>query len=420
MEILFLGGFFPKEMEEYILARSKSMVQYAANKFQWNLIDGFLNISGINLHAVSAPFVGPFPNEFRDFYIRGNSYLYKNSLQCQYVPFCNLWGYRNISRTISLKRAIEHFLSIKSRKKVIISYSLHTPFLQAAVFAKRIDPSIHLCLIVPDLAQFMNLSKKKTVIYNIFKKLDIKILEKSLKYVSSFVLLTEHMKDVLKVGSRPYIVIEGIVDDSYPTLVSEGQKTDETYKTVVYTGTLNEKFGVVNLIKAFHAIDDRNVRLKICGRGDSEDLIKKYALKDDRIQFLGQVSNEEAVRLQNNATVLVNPRQNNEDFTKYSFPSKNLEYLLAGKPVVAYKLDGIPDEYDKYFHYVEDNTIESLSNTIKKVVNLPYEEREKIGKAAREFVIKNKNKNVAAFKIYSMIKGASNDKYFLTENITYK
>ena len=38
----------------------------------------------------------------------------------------------------------------------------------------------------------------------------------------------------------------------------------------------------------------------------------------------------------------VNPRQNNEEFTKYSFPSKTMEYLASGVPVVAYKLDGIP------------------------------------------------------------------------------
>ncbi|MBK5442702.1 glycosyltransferase [Peribacillus sp. TH24] len=182
------------------------------------------------------------------------------------------------------------------------------------------------------------------------------------------------------------------------------EKNKETRKTVVYTGTLNKKFGVVNLIKAFHAIDNPNAILKICGRGDSEDLIKEYAKKDDRIHFLGQLSNEEAVKLQKNATVLVNPRQNNEEFTKYSFPSKNMEYLLSGNPVIAYKLDGIPDEYNGYLLYVEENSLESFSSKISEVLNLTIQDRDDIGKRAREFVINNKNNNEASNKIINMIK----------------
>lgn len=44
-----------------------------------------------------------------------------------------------------------------------------------------------------------------------------------------------------------------------------------------------------------------------------------------------------------NADVLVNPRQNDDEYTKYSFPSKNIEYLMTGNAVMAYMLDGIPE-----------------------------------------------------------------------------
>lgn len=403
MKVLFLGGIFSKEMEEDILEKSKGMVHYAANKLQWNLIDGFLQTEDINLEVISAPFVGTYPKEYNDLFFKKHSFLYKDLVQCKYVSFCNLWGYRNISRKNSLIRQIQKFVLDRTPNKVIIVYSPHTPFLQAAVYAKQKDPSIHICLIVPDLPQFMNLSKKESVIYSRLKAIDIKVFDSNSKYIDSFVLLTEHMRDVLKVGKRPYIVIEGVVNTS-KSFVARTQKDKETCKTVVYTGTLNKKFGVVNLIKAFHAIDNPDVILKICGRGDSEDLIKEFAKKDDRIHFLGQLSNEESVELQKNATILVNPRQNNEEYTKYSFPSKNMEYLLSGVPVIAYKLDGIPDEYDDYFFYVKDNSLKSLSSKISEVLSLPSQDRYDFGKRAKEFVINKKNNNEASAKIINMIK----------------
>lgn len=403
MEMLFLGGVFSEEMEKEILAKSKGTVHYAANKLQWNLINGFMNIDEINLQVISAPFIGTYPKDYNDLFIKKQNYLYKNLVKCEYVPFCNLWGYRSISRKNSLKRQVDKFTSDSASSKVIIVYSPHTPFLQAAVYAKKKDPSIHICLIVPDLPQFMNLSEKKSGIYNKLKEIDINIFEENSHYVDSFVLLTEYMKDALKVNNRPYIVIEGMVDESHSFFSEKNFEGEDGLKKVVYTGTLNKKFGVVNLVKAFHAVEDPNVVLNICGFGDSELIIKDYAKKDKRIQFLGQLSNEEALNLQENATVLINPRQNNEEFTKYSFPSKNMEYLLSGNPVIAYKLDGIPDEYDNYFFYVKDNAIDSLSTKITEVLNLTNKERYEIGKKAKEFVIKKKNNNEASAKIFSMI-----------------
>ncbi|KKK38895.1 hypothetical protein WQ57_05970 [Mesobacillus campisalis] len=402
MKVLFIGGVFSKEMEEVILSKSKGTVHYAANKFQWNLIDGLLNIEKVDLEVASAPFIGTYPNEYKDLFLRKHSYEYKNLVNCTYVPFCNLWGYRNISRKNSLIRQIKEFVIDNSPNKVIIVYSPHTPLLQAAVYAKQKDPSIHICLIVPDLPQYMNLNENKSQIYTKLKSIDIKVFESKVKYVDSFVLLTEHMKDVLKVENRPYVVIEGVVDPS-TSFIKRTEVSKETKQTVVYTGTLNKKFGVVNLVKAFNSIKNKDVVLKICGRGDSEEIIKEFAQKDDRIRFLGQMSNEEAVELQKNASLLVNPRQNNEEFTRYSFPSKNMEYLLTGKPVVAYKLDGIPNEYDKFFYYVKDNSLDSLSGKIVEVLNLSEDYRLNLGIQAREFVIAEKNFNNASEKIIRMI-----------------
>ena len=159
-----------------------------------------------------------------------------------------------------------------------------------------------------------------------------------------------------------------------------------------HLGTVSsEIFGILHLIEAFKNIDSPNYRLIICGIGDSEEEIKKSSELDSRIDFLGQLKREDVLSLQKKATVLVNPRQNNEEFTKYSFPSKNLEYLSSGIPLVAYKLDGIPDEYDKYINYVPDNSTDAFASVIQKICELPVGERTEMGRRARDFVLEEKN-----------------------------
>lgn len=402
MDILLIGGFFDSDYEKIILENSKSIVHYAANNFQKNLIDGFFELKDIvNLEILSAPFVGSFPRDFNKMFLKMHKSLYRNKVVINYVKFNNIWGFKNISRKNNLISKVKSFSKLKSESKLIIVYSTHTPFLQAAVHAKKLDPKIHICLIVPDLPQFMNLNSKKTMIYNILKKYDIKIFNDCTNDVDSFVLLTEPMKDILKVGDRPYIVIEGIVNRNQ---ISHKALQDSELKSVVYTGTLNKKFGILNLIEAFIEIKRKDVELNICGTGDSLEIVKEYAKKDKGIKIHGQISNDASVKLQENATVLVNPRQNNEEFTKYSFPSKNMEYLLSGIPTIAYKLDGIPDEYDNYIIYVKDNSIYSLSNTIKEILDKKFEQRKEIGELSRKFVLDKKNNVKACERIISMYK----------------
>ena len=96
---------------------------------------------------------------------------------------------------------------------------------------------------------------------------------------------------------------------------------------------MNTKFGIKNLVDAFSLIESNNYRLVLCGTGDAEDYIKEKIATDERIIFVGQVTVEIAREWMQKADILVNPRQNDEEYTKYSFPSKTLEYMLAAKPI---------------------------------------------------------------------------------------
>lgn len=365
MKILFIGGVFAKENEPEVLKNAKAPVEYSANIFQEKLIAGFYE-TGIDFQVLSAPFIGSFPNaskkmRFTGFSVKQDKY--------QYVPFNNVWGLRNFSRARALKKALRSFIREDTEEKLIVVYSPHTPFLDAAVYAKKKDPRIKICLYVPDLPQFMNLNEKKSLLYRVGKKLDIRKFNQLNKNVDSYVLLTDAMREKIDIHDRPYVVVEGIVTQA-ELRQSETERNhvikDENIKYVVYTGKLYHKFGITQLVDAFMLLSNSNYRLVLCGGGDAERYISAAQEKDSRILFMGQVSAEQAKEWVYRADILVNPRGNGDEYTKYSFPSKNIEYLVSGNPVVGYRLSGMPAIYQEFMIIPEMETSESLAFAIEK------------------------------------------------------
>lgn len=347
MKVLILCGVFADENVSEVMKHAKRAVEFSANNFQLKLIKGFQQICD-DVEVVSAPFIGSYPNASDVMYFKGFDV---RSDKCVYVPFNNIWGVRNFSRASALKKALLEFIQCEDKEKLIVVYSAHTPFLEVSAYAKKKDPSIKVALYVPDLPNYMNLAANRTRIYDVAKKYDIQTMFKYMECVDLYVLLTDEMKNMLPVGDKPYIVKEGIIEE-IPLHEEKTQKT-ENCKYIVYTGKLDEKFGIKELLNGFKLLSGDDYRLVLCGRGDCDTFIKEFSKDDERIIALGQVEPSTARAWQQKADVLINPRPNNEEYTKYSFPSKTIEYLLSGNPVVAYKLDGMSDIYKEFIYEIQ-------------------------------------------------------------------
>ena len=341
MKVLILCGVAEKQTQQEVIAHSRGGADLAANLFQQKLISGFRSLD-TDCEVVSAPFLGAYPMRCDLMRFRGFEH---EEPGCTYVKFNNIWGLRNFSRAKALKKALKDFIALDDPQKMILAYCPHTPFLEAAAYAKKKDPSIRVCLYVPDLPNYMNLSATRTWFYDVAKLVDIRRMTKLMQCVDSYVLLTEYMKDHLPVGDKPYRVAEGIIE-KFPELPQPTVVGEEKY--VVYTGKLFERFGVKALIDAFLTLEDPSYRLVLCGKGDCEAYAREAQQKDPRVMFMGQVPPEEALQWQSRASALINPRNVVEEYTRYSFPSKNIEYLLSGKPVVGYFLDGMPLAYQDF------------------------------------------------------------------------
>ncbi len=404
LDVLFLGKLFPREKEYEIKGKMKTGMQDAANALQWNIIDGFEANDIGQVKIINYLPVDAYPKGYTDKFIEGFTFQHTEKYKADdiNVKCCNVFGIKRFINSLYFRKYIKNWAKEDNgKKKVILSYTANSMFLGLVKLAKKYNKNIIAGCIIADIPEFAT-ARKVTGLKKLYHTYQVKKCASLYGVVDRFVLLTEQMAQKLGIKS-PHIVIEGIatteefIDDSTEELL----KND---RYVLYTGTLNYKFGIGTLIDAFEKIEDKNLKLVICGFGEAEEIIKEKQKQDDRIVFLGKVDRSEALKLQKEATVLVNPRQNNEDFTKYSFPSKNLEYLSSGVPLVAYKLDGIPDEYDEFISYPKDNTPISLANEIIKICNLSDENRLAMGLKAQNFVFENKNKYIQARKIIEFIK----------------
>lgn len=397
MDIMCLFGLFPDEYVDEINRCSVSGVQNAANKLQWGLVRGLDEQEGVNVRICNSLYIGSYPKRYKKMMIPTFQFQHAEGAEDLNVGFCNLTGIKYISRYVGCLKAVKKWAKMPSESpKVLLAYALTMPFANIAGYIQRKFPAIKVCLVVPDLPEYMNVSAmNKGGVYAFAKRIEIKWLKKCLRSVDDYVLLTKAMKDWFG-REINYTVVEGI------TQVQDTAQERTREKTILYAGGIKREYGVVDLVKAFQQVDMPDWQLVIYGDGSDLGAVRELAQKDIRVKIMGAVPNDVVVAHQKRASVLVNPRKNQE-FAKYSFPSKILEYMASGTPMLAYKLDGVPDEYDAYYYRIPEQE-NGFSAALAHVMGLTEESRAAMGNAAREFVRAEKNAKRQCGKIVDLLR----------------
>ena len=390
MNILYVSTTCSKKTILNIFTNSNIKIAQSIQKFNYLLFEGFAKndtgitaLSSIPIDSTIIKSLGIKSNEIDN----GVQYIYTKTSSFKYLHVM----YSFLS---SFFQTLKWGMKNKRKDSVIICDVLKVSICMGALLVSKLLRIKTLGLIT-DIPGLMVGGKK-----NLYSKLSSNANKKYINNFDLYVLLTEQMNDLVNLRKRPYIVMEGLVDYS---MLEINSKNKDYPKNIIYAGGIYERYGVKTLIDAFMMIKDESIQLSIYGHGDLEDYLKKCSIEDKRIKYYGVVPNNEVVEAQLRATLLINPRPTVEDFTKYSFPSKNMEYMVSGTPVLTTKLPGMPKEYYDYVYFFKEESLNGYHKTLNEILSLPINELNEKGKSAKAFVLEKKNNKVQAKRILKFI-----------------
>lgn len=168
---------------------------------------------------------------------------------------------------------------------------------------------------------------------------------------------------------------------------------------VLFVGRLVEEKGLIPLMVAASNWKD-SICLLIAGVGPLEENVKKAALKNRNIIFLGGISQESLPSVYNSADLLIVPSLNEEGFGRVI-----IEALSCGIPVVATNRGGVPEAMDNSVGKIIDITSENIQKTIEYFYTHPNILREKATNALKfaklHYTENNANVILQLYKQYS-------------------
>lgn len=281
----------------------------------------------------------------------------------------------------------------------VMTYSYVHFFIEPLISLKRNFPNMQIASIITDLSDdAMAFRSNRSFLKRVQMKSVGKRMRKCLKGIDRFILLTPHMVELIPEAYAKNIVVEGIYGNS-DNITSDSKMP----KTLLYTGTFQEFAGVRLLVDAFMKTTDPDFRLILCGSGPCTEYIESCCKVDPRIDLRGRVAREEAVRLQKSVTLLVNPRIPGGGITRYSFPSKTMEYMSSGTPMIGYRLEGIPEEYFEHMIVPDSLTEEALTKTIEHWLSSEDDVLNAKGSEAMNFILSGKTAGAQVRKIIDFL-----------------
>ena len=308
MDILFLGSFLPSTYESKF-----ENLSAAGNQFQYNLYRAAKR--GHNVSVLSYISVPGFKlNEYEENELSSKNFHI-------YSPKAKGW--------LDFLYYRIHMWKLAKKNDCVIVYNM-----VYAWFGIGLISSLFGMRSILILADYTPPCEEKSIvrkIYSYFVKMNFNLFDK-------IILLSEGSRMYIK-EKKKTMLFHGCIDWELFKDITPIQN-HETFN-VVYTGFIGYVTGVDLLLDAFVKIKGDNLRLYICGQGfELNDLIKEYLDKDKRIIYKGYLSKPEYIMMLKDANVLVNPRNMKLLQNISNFPSKILEYIATGRPIISTKFIG--------------------------------------------------------------------------------
>lgn len=325
-------------------------------------------------HEVDVISIRPFSRKYCSLKTLPSGQTQEGKITWQYLKIKRF----KLARFISSSKQAKKLVSKKNLKDCIIMTDTLNPYIlnsSVSIARKYHLPIIGVCINTP--SGIHNTGRSYT-----------QFLLSMADDLSGYVTLTSGLNELYNENSRASLVFEGVLENKI-----KDQPIKNKGHYIFYNGSLEEKYGVYNLIKAFNSLDQNNLKLFISGYHSFEEKKFKKAIESNpNIEYLGMLDNDTILSYENNALVNVNPRPYSEDYDRYLIPVNMIDYLGSNAITVSVRNSKLQPVFKDDCIWIDSGDEEDLVEGINKAINLSKSEREQMIKKA----------NSDANKMYSM------------------
>lgn len=395
MEALYIALLSSNRVIDKIKNMTGINPGYAGQKFNRLIVEG-LNKNNVKTKAYSSI---PMSRHYSKKTWWNEGVENENGIEYKYFPFINFPVIHQLCLFVFSFIYVLRWGCRNHKEKFILLDVLNISICIGSLLACKLT-RVHCVGVVTDMPGLIVGASDATMGSN--HGIITKISKTILSSFNSYVFLTMQMNEVINKKNKPYLVMEGMVDYSIGQSVMT-EMTLVSNRKVLYAGGLHERYGLRTLVDSFMNLENPEYRLIIYGSGPYAGELKEKSKLDSRIEYRGVAPNEEVMNEEINCALLVNPRPTNEEFTKYSFPSKNMEYMSTGRPLLTTKLPGMPPEYYPYVYLFNDESCSGFEKTMESILTLTDEELTMKGAMAQKWVLHYKNNVVQTAKIIELV-----------------
>lgn len=400
MNVLLLGFTVPRDCAN-ALSRLDSRPAIQTCKFAWSLARALEAGLGKVFLASAVP-IQNFPHG-RKVLFRGTAFV-EHGMQGVMLGFLNLLVLKHLTRMVSCLWRLPGLIR-RNRIKLIVVHGIHTPFLAFGLLGKLFG--VRLIVMVTDPPGVLLPTDRW--LERTLKQIDRRIVGWLLRRADGVMCLSPGLAEYFRI-SRPNVCFPGILSSDFEAALAvaeanlelRGESASNVCRTILYAGGLNKAYGVDKLIEAISLLKSPRLRLSLFGAGDQVANLRRRAKDDERFSFGGFVSDDELVPALLNADVLVNPRPADEAFAILSFPSKLVEYLASGTPVLTTRISSIPRSLAPYFSYIEVASPEGIRDAIIRLLD-NYDEGLSKARAGRVAVARELSEEAIGMRISSLV-----------------
>jgi glycosyltransferase involved in cell wall biosynthesis len=354
----------------------------AGNMFQLGLVTG-LQRAGVRVTVLGFAPASAFPRS-RRIWIRGGVEKVSDQVETRLVGYVNLVLLKQLWVGVAIGlRLLAWGWRARRGRRVVYEYNLTMPpglivwtFARAAgarVFASLNDVNVP-GQTVPDTLPF---------------QLDFKAQGWAIRLLDGLVVVADQIARDFAPGRRYLRLDGGIRAEAFAPAEPPPADPDRPF-VIATAGSLDKVNGIAELLAAFALLRGDRFRLRIAGTGPLAEQVRVAAARDARIEYLGFQDFAAVLELYRRADLLVNLRLTKALDTRYFFPSKLMEFLASGVPVLTTCTGHVKEEYGAFALLAEEETPESVAAVIARIAELPEDARRGIGARARTYMLTEK------------------------------